>query len=207
MNKTEIISVVNKCVRTYETNLCNTQIMFVYVNAHNQIDYAEVRFRSHNFLHFTGLVPRANISAKKFYHLILHHKLSPNDFSIGQPINTERKLQILSKIVVIDQLARMIGDYIDPRLALYTEKIIGTTSACLGLIFKNNYFIPNTILNEDIRNITQPPIGKIIAIFKMKSSEHHYSKLIYKKKDIRLTKNLFPPVVLSKINPDFWNES
>lgn len=204
MNKTEIISTVHKCVCAYETNLCNTQVMFVYLNSHNQIDFAEVRFRSHNFLHFTGLIPREDISANKFYHLILNHKLSPNDFVIGQPVNTERKLQILSKIVIIDQLARMIGDYIGPRLALYTEKIIGTTSACLGLILINNYFIPNTILHEDIRDITQPPIGKIIAIFKMKNSERNYTQLIYKKKGITLTQALLPSIVLDKINPKFW---
>lgn len=206
MTKTEIISIVHKCACTYEARLSNTQIMFIYLDAQNQLDFVEVRFRPHNFLHFTGLMPREGISANKFYYLILNHKLSPKDFSIGRPFHTERKLQILSKITVIDQIARMIGDYIGPRLELYTEKIIGTTSACLGLIFKNNYFIPNTILYEDIRDISQPPLGKIIAAFKMKSSEHHYMTLIYKKKNVTLTQSLFPPTILTKINPQFWNQ-
>lgn len=206
MTKTEIISTVHKCVRTYETNLCNTQVLFVYLNSKNQIDFAEVRFRSHNFLHFTGLSPREGITANKFYHLILNSKLSPNDFTIRNPINTERKLKILSKIVIIDQVARMLGDYIGPRLELYTEKIIGTTSACLGLIFKNNYFIPNTILHEDIRDITQPPVEKILVVFKMKSSEHYYTNLIYRKKGVSLTPEIFPPALSSKISPQFWSQ-
>lgn len=34
----------------------------------------------------------------------------------------------------IDTSARMIGNYTEPHLELYTEKVTGTTTACLGLI-------------------------------------------------------------------------
>ena len=205
MTQNEIIAIVHKCACTYDTNLCNTQVMFVYYNAQNKVEFAEVRFRAHNFLHFTGLVPRQGISANTFYHKIVNNKLSPNDFFVKCPFTTELKLKILSSIVNIDQTARMIGNYTGPHLELYTEKVAGTTSACLGLKKKNDFFIPNTVLSEDIRNISQYPPGKIFAIFKMKSTKRKYTQLTYKKKDLQLTKSLFPATVLSKIDSQLFS--
>ena len=99
MTQNEIIAIVHKCACTYDTNLCNTQVMFVYYNAQNKVEFAEVRFCAHNFLHFTGLVPRQGISANTFYHKIVNNKLSPNDFFVKCPFTTELKLKILSSIV------------------------------------------------------------------------------------------------------------
>ena len=85
MTKNEIISIVHKCACTYDTELCNTQIMFAYHDTIRNINFAEVRFRAHNFLHFTGLIPQKGLSANQFYNRISHNKLSPNDFSINNP--------------------------------------------------------------------------------------------------------------------------
>lgn len=205
MTKNEIITVVHKCACTYDTSLCNTQVMFVYYNAQNHVEFAEVRFRAHNFLHFTGLVAGKGISANTFYRQILNNKLSPNDFFVKCAFTTELKLNILPTIVKIDRTARMIGNYTGPHLELYTEKVAGTTSACLGIISKKDFFIPNTVLSEDIRNVSQYPPGKIFAIFKMKSTERKYTQLTYIKKDLQLTKNLFPTTILSKIDPQLFS--
>lgn len=37
--------------------------------------------------------------------------------------------------------ARRIGDYIGTHVDLYTEKVTGTTTACLGLILHENGYI------------------------------------------------------------------
>ena len=44
----------------------------------------------------------------------------------------------------------MIGSYIGSHLEIYTEKVTGTTTACLGLIEKGDCYIPNSILSEDL---------------------------------------------------------
>ena len=66
----------------------------------------------------------------------------------------------------MDTSARMIGNYTGPHLELYTEKVTGTTTACLGLIQSKDCYIPNSVLSEDIRSIVPKPPGKIFAIFK-----------------------------------------
>lgn len=60
----------------------------------------------------------------------------------------------------------MIGNYNGPHLELYTEKVVGTTTACIGLIKRNKYYISNSILHEDIRDISDNPIGNIVYILK-----------------------------------------
>ena len=101
----------------------------------------------------------------------------------------------------IDTRARMIGNFNGSKIDLYTEKITGTTSACLGLVQSNNLFIPNSVLNEDIRTLISKPPGKIYAIFKKKIGAPCYTKLTYKKSNLEITRKCLPPILLSQIDP------
>lgn len=108
-------------------------------------------------------------------------------------------MQVLEVIVHIDSRARMIGNYSGPQLDLYTEKVTGTTSACLGLIQINKIYIPNSVLKEDIRSITPKPPGKIFAIFKKKNSSKFYNILTYKNQNIQITPKCLPKEIINKI--------
>ena len=55
--------------------------------------------------------------------------------------NIKMDKSVLDTIMCIDTRARMIGNYIGPLLELYTEKVTGTTTACLGLIEKGDCYI------------------------------------------------------------------
>lgn len=100
------------------------------------------------------------------YRDALNHKLSERDFYYKDYHTTELKLQILNVVMDIDSRARMIGSYTGPHIELFTEKVTGTTTACLGLISKGDCYVPNSILKEDIRAVIPKPPGKIYAIFK-----------------------------------------
>lgn len=141
MNKQQAISIISKCAKLYQKHLENKQIVFIYRNELNHSDYTEVQFRSYNFLHFTGVIPRSGLNANDFYRYALNSKLSENDFILKDNYTSILKLQVLESIMNIDKSARMIGNYIGPHLELYTEKIAGTTSACLG-------FIPQNLINQ-----------------------------------------------------------
>ena len=104
----------------------------------------------------------------------------------------------------IDTKARMIGNYIGPHLELYTEKVTGTTSACLGLIQGKDCYIPNSVLSEDIRSIVPKPPGKIYAIFKKDINSPLYTQLTYKAKNITITKKCLPEELLSEIDPSLF---
>lgn len=201
MNKSEAISIISKCADTYKNFLDGKQVVFVYRDESNHPNYTEVKFRSYNFLHFTGVTLRKGLTANDFYRYALNKRLSERDFSFKSNHTTELKLKVLSTIMNIDTRARMIGNYIGPHLELYSEKVTGTTTACLGLIEKGDCYIPNSVLSEDIRSIVPKPPGKIFAIFKKSIGNTLYTQLTYKSQNIKITKKCLPKTLVDLIEP------
>lgn len=200
MTKKQAINIITKCAKQYHQHLEGCQVAFVYRDANNHSDYTSVRFQSHNFLHFTGVSLRSGMNANNFYRAALNNRLSENDFSFKSNHTTELKLKVLDVIMNIDVKARMIGNYTGPHLELYTEKVTGTTTACLGLIQNNDYYIPNSVLSEDIRSIVPKPPGKIYAIFKKPTNSHLYTKLTYKSPTIKITAKCLPQNLTNEID-------
>ncbi len=200
MTKKQAINIITKCAKQYHQRLEGRQVAFVYRDANNHSDYTSVRFQSHNFLHFTGVSLSTGINANNFYRAALNNRLSENDFSFKNNHTTELKLKVLDVIMNIDVKARMIGNYIGPHLELYTEKVTGTTTACLGLIQNNDYYIPNSVLSEYIRSIVPKPPGKIYAIFKKPINSHLYTELTYKSPTIKITAKCLPQNLTNEID-------
>ena len=91
--------------------------------------------------------------------------------------------------------------YLTEQLCLYTEKVTGTTTACLGLIEKENFYLPNSVLSEDIRVIIPKPPGKIYAIFKKPMNSPLYTQLTYHTKNLKITKKCLPQTLVTQIEP------
>lgn len=204
MTKKQAIAIITKCAKQYQQYLEHNQVVFVYRDEYNHSHHTVVKFHSHNFLHFTGVVPRTGLNANGFYRAALNSRLSEKDFSFNNNHTTELKLQVLSTIMSIDTKARMIGNYIGPHLELYTEKVTGTTSACLDLIQGKDCYIPNSVLSEDIRSIVPKPPGKIYAIFKKDINSPLYTQLTYKAKNITITKKCLPEELLNEIDSSLF---
>ena len=207
MTKKQAIAIIIKCARQYQQYLENNQVVFVYRDQNNHSNYTAVRFHSHNFLHFTGISPRQGMNANDFYRAALNNRLSEHDFSFKNNHTTELKLNVLSTVMNIDTKARMIGNYMGPHLELYTEKVTGTTTACLGLIQGKDCYLPNSVLSEDIRSIVPKPPGKIYAIFKKPIHSSLYTQLTYKSKNITITKKCLPKELLSEIDPSLLEDT
>ena len=200
MTKKEAISIISKCAMLYAANLCDRQLAFVYRDGNNQTGFVEVTFRSNNFMHFTGIDMKNHIKANAFYRDALDKRLKESDIQFKNNHTTELKLRILQNIMNIPFSARMIGDYTGAHLDLYTEKVAGTTTACLGLVLRGNEYIPNTILKEDIRNIIPKPPGKIFAIFRKSVRQDIYTELTFQSGRIDITKKCLPPDLLEKVD-------
>lgn len=187
MTKKEAISIISKCTASYDANLCNKQLAFVYRDGNNRIGFVEITFRSNNFMHFTSINSKKHIKANAFYRDVLEKRLKESDIQFKDNHTTELKLQILQSIMNIPFSVRMIGDYIGIHLDLYTEKVTGATTACLGLILRGNEYKPSTILKEDMRNITPKPPGKIFAIFRKPIRQDIYTELTFRSGNINIT--------------------
>lgn len=205
MTKKEAISIISKCATLYDSNLCDRQLAFVYRDGNNRAGFVEAIFRSNNFMHFTGIDTKSHLKANAFYRNALDKRLKESDIQFKNSHTTELKLQILQNIMNIPFSARMIGDYTGACLDLYTEKVTGTTTACLGLILRGNEYIPNTILKEDIRNITPKPPGKIFAIFRKPIKQDIYTELTFRSGSPAITKKCLPADLLKKVDVSLFS--
>lgn len=208
MKKKRIISIVTNAAKQYHVNLENQKVLFVYGNPSevrrqiknndaiiNCLDYYEVAFYKSNFLHLTGLkINNKTVkSAIHFYSKCLKGRLSEKDFSISEDGSTIQKLEVLEYMMNIKKNASMIGDFSDTGPKLYSDKIAGNTNACMGFVrdeYTNNN-VPNTLLKNDIRNVSSKPQNKIYLVLSKPISEGKYT-IDKCDKSIEISKILLP---------------
>ena len=177
--KKEAIQVVTTCAKIYDDELNNKQLMFMFKNKLGQICFVEVSFSASNFMHLTGL-KSSKISKKDFYKKCLDGKLRESDFEFADDGTTNLKLAVLLSVINAHLGATMIGDFNSPRLKLYTDKLVGGTKACVGLKKSNAVsYVPNTVLNEDIRKEASD-ICEVLAVFRKNINESLYNEVTHK---------------------------
>lgn len=182
----EAIRIITESAHQYHTHLENKNILFINQNKSNY-DYIETCFLPRNFMHLTGvIVDKSKISSNYFYKKCLSNALSPKDFDIAQNGTTEMKLTILPQLMKIKINAKMLADYDNTKSVLITQKMIGTVTACMGFVLDKDYYIPNTALKEDIRDITIKPQKRIVLIMEKHILENQYSTVSYQAKNTNL---------------------
>lgn len=87
----------------------------------------------------------------------------------------------------------MFGDFNAGHIDLYTEKVAGNTTACIGFVVDeiSGLYVPNTVLREDIRNNTSG-YARIIATYRKHIGEETYSEITYKAKGVDLDSVGYP---------------
>lgn len=201
MEKKEILKIIENCAIKYKNNLSNKNLLFIYYNK-SKVEYIETKFLPSNFLHLTGIKyqRKSNSNAINFYKDILDKKASLKNLQIKNEGIVKLKLNVLNMILDINYSAKMIGEYNSNfKNLLITEKIVGTNIYSMGLIKVGEYYIPNTTLKEDIRNITNGT-NRIIAIFTKKIKEKQYSNLTYLDRKTSLWQIFKNEKILSKID-------
>lgn len=203
--KEEAIQIVTSCAKKYADELAGRTLLFVCTDKRNKISCFEFAFYPWNYMHLTGLkVPRigpaaadgagsGKVAAVDFYNRCLAHRLSPRDFEFADDGTTHMKLDVLEAVLNKNLSAKMIGDYDSAKPKLYTEKLAGGTKACLGFLADkmSGQYVPNTVLNEDIRkNVTS--YVRVIAVYRKKAEEKRYKEVTYKVKDINWADVQYP---------------
>ena len=174
--------------------------MFIYKD--EKVKYIETKFTKSNFLHLTGItILNQKLSANMFYNQCLKNRVEEKMFCYRKDGNTIKKMSVLAMLMNIHKNAKMIGDYDGNKIFLYSNKLIGNVNSCLGFIPKNNYYICNTSLKEDIRNINYNH-RKIICILSKKIQEKYYNEITYinsqYREDIYYTKEIMDKIVEEK---------
>lgn len=185
MKKDAAIKIITDCAKQYHANLEGKNLLFVFGSLQKPSTFETV-FLPRNFLHLTGVeVDESRFAGSSdFYEKCLKGQLSPRDFSLANNGTTEMKLSILPQLMNIQRFAKMVGDYSFTKSMLYTEKLAGNITACLGFVREDTYYIPNTAIKEDIRDITRRPQQRILLIYKKHIHEVQYRELCYAAKNI-----------------------
>lgn len=201
IEKNKILKIIFECAIKYKENLANKNILFIYYE-NNVLKYIETKFLPSNFLHLTGLKYKRNQNnnAIKFYKDILDKKVSLENIEIKDKKIVGLKLNVLTMLMNINKNAKMLGEYdCTTKKLLETEMVIGTNVYSTGFIKIGKYYIPNSSLKEDIRNITLRN-NKIIGIFSKDIQNQKYCNIAYLAKKTKLEVILKNNELLSKID-------
>lgn len=199
MNKKEALDMIVKCARQYDLHLKDHNVMFIVLNKDRTISSIETFFRDSNFLHLTGVTSPLNSMA--FYKACTDNMLSPQQFDFKKN-TTELKLQILHEAMQIDRIAKMVGEFNSNGINLYSQKIVGTISLCMGFVRDKDdrYFVPNTLLKEDVRIKSIPPVLKIACVLKKPIESEKYELITSIGRKIDLKELSLPQSIIDKLS-------
>lgn len=145
-------------------------------------------------MHLTGI--QANgFTASEFYRACIDRRLRSKDISFALNGTTPLKLKILPQLMQLHKCSKMVGESLVTGNVLYTEKVVGNVVASMGFVLdknhKKSYYVPNTILNKDIRELSSTTPKRILAVLKKESSENTYNSLVYLAKSILISDLVF----------------
>ena len=94
-------------------------------------------------------------------------------------------MEVLPRLISKNLSANMIGEYYGSMPLLFTERLAGSTSACMGFVRsdENGRYVPNTILKGDIRTLVHKA-DRVIVTYRKKRSEEKYSEIVYAAKKV-----------------------
>lgn len=197
----QALATISRCAVLYEKNLVNMNLLFILNEGNsNRLETLETRFLAHNYLHLTGIETTIK-SPNEFYELCLDRRVPLEAIAFKKDGTTKLKLQVLDQLMNIERTARMLGDFRSNRLKLCADKVAGSQHACMCFVNENGYFVPNSSLNEDVRDMVAKA-HRVMAVFKKEIHSPQYTTITYLAKGVQVPAVLtaLPPSITSKIN-------
>ena len=194
MTKKEALGIVFSCAPLYKKNLVDQSLLFVTTDKHKEVHCLEVTFDTSNFLHMTGFkLRKPGINARHFFNLCYDKRLTESDFDFASDGTTEMKMRVLPSLMKKNLSAKMLGDYNLYQPKLYTDKLAGSLSACMGFVRDGGKgrFVPNTVLEGDIRTKVKHA-DRIILTYRKKRIDAQYAEIVFQAKKVAWEKIVLP---------------
>lgn len=199
--KKEARKILINGAKIYKENLLNKNILII-TKTNSKVNSFEVRFPKSAYLHLTGVqVDKDSISAKDFFNLCVKRKIRLEDFDFKSNGTTKLKLDVLESALKVSSSIKMVTAYNGIRPELYTDRLAGNVRACLGLIDKGSYYVPNTLLKTDIRH-ESTCIERVIVIMEKNQNDKIYKNISYLAEGIEFEKLDLPKEIKDKIGED-----
>lgn len=201
MDKKDALQIIIRCAKEYSNNLENKHILFLYSDKNKCTHFFEAVFLPRHFQHFTGTKYNRKIigSSIDFYNLCLKNRLSLDGFEMSKDGTTQMKLQALPALMRIHKTSKMIGDYNGMKPKIYIEKVSGGVTSCMGFVKEGNFYSPNTVIKQDIREITTETM-RVIAVFTKNIENKLYECITYTAKGIDYKNLILPRELKDKID-------
>lgn len=199
MNKREALDTILKCAHQYDLHLKDHNVMFIVLEKDRSLSSIEASFREANFLHLTGVT--SSLNCTDFYKACIDNMLSLEQFEFKKA-TTDLKLQVLNQAMLIDKTAKMIGEFNNSGISLYSEKIVGNISVCMSFV-KNDkigYYVPNTVLKSDVRDKSIPPVLKIACVLKKPINSPKYELITAIGRKINIKEMNLPQDIVDKLS-------
>ena len=195
MKKEEALKVLFSCAEMYQKNLIDKNLLFICMDKNKRISTLCAGFSTTGFLHLTGVKFERGkeLSAGSFFDKCLKQRLSVMEFEMANDGTTDKKLQVLPILIRANLSATIMGDFSARTPLLVTDKLAGGVKGCMGFIYdaRTGYYVPNTVLNLDIRTYISNQ-QRIIATYRKSKTEGKYSELVYAAKKVNWEKIDFP---------------
>lgn len=193
MDKKTSLAIITQAARIYDSQLNNKNFLLIYGELRKP-QHIELMFGAKNFHHLTGIVinkkhlfrdvhDKNSNELEVFYFKALNGKLHENDIGFKTDGTTEQKMRVLLQTLTISKSIKMYGDFVDNRVKLKTEKVAGGTNSFLGFVKSNGFYVPNTVIEGDIRNNVYTPYT-VYGILSKSKDDTYYNQVITMKKNI-----------------------
>lgn len=181
-DKQSIIKELHRCAVIYDTYYANKNFLIVYKEG-NQFMYKQLVFKKQNFKHLTGI--NTKMSAEVFYTACLNQRLSSKDVELKSNGTTQLKLKVFPQMKSLFSVPTLIGDFNNNGFSLRVDYLMGDMKRIVSLGFKQNneFDVPQSLLSEDVKKLTQKS-HKVIAIWIKNVNETSYQDLGYIAKGI-----------------------
>ena len=206
MKKIEALKIIRQCALKYNERYLDKNLLFVF-GTESDPECFEAVFQRNNFLHLTGVKPSKNNSSYSFYNKAVNNMLTLSDFEFDENGLAKLKLEILNRLLDLDRSANMVGVLNSIRPLLITEKLVGNIYCCMGFVkYSENkaFYVPNTALKEDTRNITVHPQKRVLTVLKKNIKDELYKTISYTAKNTDFKNISFNCTIKSKISNDLF---
>ena len=206
-DKKSVIRTITTVAKEYHSKLNGHQFLLIYQKSNDSIDYIEVTFHAHNFLHLTGINNRRHLNPEQFYNACIDNKLAENDIIIDSKGISIQKLKVLPDLPKLLYSGCMFGFNIGNSVKIVADSFIGNTrwTLSLGIRKCGNENNPVTLLRKDVREMTSPKY-KVLAIFKRaipRGNNHQstkYSDITFIKNGINLEQLSLPDQIRGRLS-------
>ena len=185
MDKKEALPILFSSAKAYQEHLVEYSLLFLCSDRYKRTYCFDVTFDISNFKHLTGC--KTSLPPRHFFHLCLDKRLSEDDFEFAGDGTTEWKLKVLPRLISRNLSVNMVGEYNDSRPVLYTERVAGNVSACIGFVHADSdpdsRYVPNTVLMGDIRTLVHKA-DRILVTYRKKRNEKAYREIVYVAKKV-----------------------